>query len=191
MARNKGILATLAAVAATLAWTTAYALPPDEAVDADAAVVSGPASVAPAVGIVGGTGGFSFGSTSCVMASASGTVAEGGETTPDVDVTATACSASAVGSYLNIVCGTGIALGTGTLTEGGGSDSYTVQNFGVLFVAGVGYLSGQATESEADGGGAAGAQPVYGVVVLVPLLPPPSQGCVVQFTATAVLLTSA
>jgi hypothetical protein len=189
----------LAAVTATVALAAAaqpvLALPPDETLDFDVAVLSGPAAVSPSVDLVGGNGNFTFNSASglggCALLSASGTGSEAGEAAMDVEATRT-CSVSALGSYVNVVCGTGVAWGSGTITEGSGSDTYAV-TFQVMFVAGTGYLTGVVTESESDGDGAAGAQPLYGVVNLVPLeTPPPPVGqCTNKFTAAVTLATTA
>jgi len=182
------IPAMLASILATATTTLA-----EETGDADTAAFVGTALVFPAVGFAGGGGNFSFASSTCTLASASGLGGEAGEPTPDAELPPTStCSVNASGTYANIVCGTGIAAGTGSLTEGAGSDSYAAQ-FSIFFTAGVGTLLGVATESEPDGGGVAGAQPVVGTAVLIPEVDPlpPAGMCFDQFTVAVSLTTTA
>jgi hypothetical protein len=183
----------VAAACGTAASATlpAQASAPDETVDGDVAVMEGVATLQPGLAVIGGFGSWSFASgLACVVVSASGTGGEAGERTPDVEASHS-CSATASGQYFNVVCGTGVAGGSGSMSEGEGSDTYTASAFDIAFFAGVGVLQGQATESEADGGGAAGAQPLYGLVVLVPDAVPPADQCTDSFAAVADIATTA
>jgi hypothetical protein len=189
MKRGFGLLAII--LAGCLRGATiegAWASPPDETADADIVVVEGPASVLPSVALVGGGGAFGFASSVCGLASAEGPGTDSGEPLPDAEA-GDLCTVGASGQYGNIVCGTGVAAGSGTITEWGGSDNYTVTGFTASFFAGVGVLSGVVTESDADGSG--DIQPIYGLVLLVPQAPPPVGACVSQFTAVAALATDA
>lgn len=97
------------------------------------------------------------------------------------------CQINASGSYSNIVCGTGTATGSATLTanppaiEGVGASVDVTVNFDILFVGGVGVVTG------ATSAGTLGV--VAGVVVLTPLgssVPPPAGSCVSSFTVVGV-----
>jgi len=189
MTRRCSLATITAAVAAVFTITPALAFPSDETVDADAAVVEGTANVG-VLQFVGGSGSFGFISQVCVVASTSGLDGEPGEQGPDVEASQF-CSAQASGVYNNIVCGTGTAAGTGTLDEGAGSDVYDA-SFNIAFLAGVGVLAGNATETE--GGVTVGSslpRNLAGLVVLAAQLPGPQNGCTVQFTAVADLVTTA
>jgi hypothetical protein len=90
--------------------------------------------------LVGGSGHYTFTSNLCVGVS-------------DTDVSA-ACTVSASGPFQNIVCGTGGAQGTATVTEppapdepNGETDNVT---FGIIFVGGVGVVTGNAGLSQGD-----------------------------------------
>jgi len=190
MVGRRALVVVAAAALPALAAATAP-VAAEEMADLDAAVLSGTAS-APGVLVVGGPPGiFTFNSSVCVMASASGPGGEAGESSPDVEAPDLSCSATATGSYFNVVCGTGLVFGTGSLSEGASSDTYTVTEFSIVFVSGVGVLSGVVTESDADGGGTAGAQPLYGTVLLEPQVLLDTSHCADQFTANVVLETTA
>jgi len=191
MVSRRALVVVAAAALPALAVATAP-VAAEEMADFDAAVLSGTAS-APGVLLVGGPPGiFTFNSSLCVMASASGPGGDAGEPSPDVEVVPdSSCSATATGSYINDVCGTGLVFGTGSLSEGASSDTYTVTEFSIMFVSGVGVLSGVVTESDADGGGTAGAQPLYGTVLLEPQVLVDPSHCADQFTAYVALETTA
>jgi hypothetical protein len=116
-----------------------------------AVTVAAPAYVC----IVGGTGGYSFASNTCVGVS-------------DTEVSA-ACTVSSTGRYQNIVCGTGGAQGTATITEADETDNVT---YGIIFVGGVGVVAGNAGPSIGDPAG--NFEDFAGVVLL--LLNPGTQG---------------
>lgn len=108
------------------------------------------------VAVQGGGGAYTFNSLLCVGAYVNST-------------SAGACVITSSGTYSNIVCGTGSASGSATVTWTGpiGSGSETV-SYGITFVAGVGVMTGGAD----------------GAVVIVATgsgLPDTSQ-CVTQFT---------
>jgi hypothetical protein len=170
----------------------------DEALDLDSAEMEGGATVSPPIQLDGGGGTFSFatatvaGGPACVIMSADGPAA--GETEPLLDGTVDAeagrtCTASASGTYANLVCGTGVAAGSGTLDEGDGSDVYTLADFHVSFFAGVGVLFGAVVgESESDG--TAVEAPVAGVVTIAPTAPLPGAPACVDHLAVAVALAT-
>jgi len=169
----------------------------EELVDTDTAMLGGTASATPPVQLVGGGGSFTYASSVandnvCAMESANAPAT--GENEPplpgvlDAEATTT-CSAAASGTYASQACGTGVIAGSGTLSEGSGSDAYTITTFTVDFFAGVGALVGLATESEVDGGG---PSPVTGLVTMTPLpqvqIPPV---CAATFLVTAMVVTDA
>ena len=178
---------------------TVVAVSAEEQADVDTFVIVGTAVISTQVPLVGGVGNFSFGSSACAFASESGPGGEAGEPLLDAEAGAGmsgSCSATANGSYVNAVCGTGIVYGSGSLVEGSSSDSYTVPEFQIVFVAGVGYLTGLAYESDPDGGGPTETQPLYGVVTASPVpdisdlgqVPPP---CARTFVVTVTVVTTA
>jgi hypothetical protein len=160
-------------------------------------VISCPNGGGNGVPIVGGSGFFAFNSTVCAGLSGVG-LADPDGILGVVDAEVGSCSITANGVYSNIVCGTGTATGNATVAEGVGllanapSDVYNA-GFDILFVAGVGVVTGSATES-ADEGGEPPA-PVVGVVVLGPstkgAVPPPGGECVTAFSVTGVIATTA
>jgi hypothetical protein len=149
----------------------------EETIDADVAVLTGTVQLSPVVALVGGGGAFTFSSSMCEVVSASG-----GAPAPS------GCSANASGDYGNIVCGTGNATGSGSLSENGG-ETYTSPLFTIQFFSGVGVLSGLAEETDSSG---TTSRPLSGVVVLIPTpAVPPLGDCVENFTAEADLATTA
>lgn len=142
------------------------------------------------VPLILGTGTYGFNSTTCVGVSLGGD--EGATAGLEVEAN-TACSVTSTGTYTNVVCGTGLATGNATITEGGGSDTYTVSNYTIVFVGGVGVVVAPTiTESEADGDTVPGVG--AGVVVLTPVgsaVPPPTGLCVTTFTVVGALVATA
>jgi hypothetical protein len=187
---RRQVLATVAAAAASvLTATAAEAAPPDETADGDVAVLVGSASVGD-LQFIEGSGNFTFASTACAVASLSGTDGEAGEPGPDLEASRL-CSAQATGVYNNIVCGTGFVNGTGSLDEGATSDSYSA-SFHIDVLAGVGVLTGTASETENGSSTTPPSQPnLAGLVALAPQLPGPANACTIQFTAAVALVTTA
>ncbi len=105
--------------------------------------------------VVGGSGAYTFASDLCVGASDS-------EATPPVPETSTSCRVAASGSFQNVVCATGAAQGTATITEADETDSV---NFGIIFVGGVGVVAGNGGPSISDSDGS--IEDFLGVVLLV------------------------
>lgn len=113
---------------------------------------------------VGGQGTFSFSTTAVsgdfclgISVSAGVTADEGGNIVASVDAEiptvppvppASNCTITASGSYINVVCGTGIVgppvpggTSSATIAEGGGSDTYNATNYTIVFVGGVGVVA--------------------------------------------------
>jgi hypothetical protein len=105
-------------------------------------------SLSPPVQQVGGSGSYAFQSSKCEEAAP-----------------AKACSISSSGTYTNIVCGTGSASGTATLSPDGKTFSYHI-----TLVAGLGVLTGGAT----------------GLVDIVPTGLGKGKACVTHFTIAAI-----
>jgi len=154
-----------------------------QAGDIDAIGFSGMATVTPAIQLVGGPDGtYSFSTSgsvlglpgACMAVSADSDVTVG---TTDADGEVGPCTLASSGTWHNIVCGTGTAGGTATVTEtpdfvgpgaGKPSDVYTI-NYGIQFVAGIGVLVGTATEQK----DATESSEVVGVVQLAAVGPCP------------------
>jgi hypothetical protein len=145
--------------------------------DVDVVTFSGTAVASPAIPLIGGDGTYTFSTSSngiggtpgqCLGASADTDIALG-TTSGDADIAP--CTITSSGTYHSIVCGTGTAGGTATITEGGDgvagnknpSDVYDV-TYSIQFVAGIGVLTGNATER-----GDVEASPVVGIVALDPV----------------------
>ena len=99
------------------------------------------------------------------------------------------CGISSSGTYTNIVCGTGTATGSASVT---GPEGYGI-NYTITFVAGLGVLLGSGADTD---GGNNGTD--VGIVDIAPntdnhaVAPPPtSNACVTDFLATGVALTAA
>jgi len=123
------------------------------------------ADAIPSVDLLGGNGTFTYfagaSTNACVVAS-------DGEGTPPVPE-AGACSISGGGNYTNIVCGTGTVNG-GTINsiladKGTGS-------FSVIFVLGIGVLTGTFTETGTADDPADGTDTLRGLMVLAAPVPP-------------------
>jgi hypothetical protein len=195
------VIAVAAATALVGLHLTTATAAADETVDIDLFVLGGTATATPPVQLLGGGGTFTYSSNVtgvgnvCAVASL-GAPATGETEGPipgvlDAEV-ATSCSATAGGTYANLVCGTGTAGGsTGSLVEGSGSDTYALVGFSVSFFAGVGVLFGAASESEPDAG-PNNQGTVAGLVVIAPAPPvqsPPA--CALNLAVVAVLFTNA
>jgi hypothetical protein len=143
--------------------------------DADAAVLLGETTTLTQVQLVGGSGSYTFDTTHfegqaghCV-----GVVSTDG---PEV---AASCSIGSTGGYTNIVCGTGTASGSVTLSEADGSDTYGI---GIIFVAGLGVVTSPGLPAVPNGG-------LVGVVQLLPSVDAPvasPPGCVNAFSVAGV-----
>jgi len=116
-----------------------------QSVDVDAVVFAGATgSLTPSVQLSGGTGSFTFGSIACAAASVA--VNADGDT-PDAE--AEACVIAASGTYANMICGTGTADGSATITGTIGVElENTTVNFHIMFTAGVGILTGTAGDGD-------------------------------------------
>jgi len=83
----------------------------------------------------------------------------------------TSCTINSTGAYVNVVCGTGLASGSATVT---GTPNITISSYDIAFVAGVGVLAGTTTPLGA----------VAGVVDITPADTggtPPTGPCVHNF----------
>jgi hypothetical protein len=100
---------------------------------ADVDTVDFTGSAAATVAWVGGSGTFTFSSNECEMASP-----------PEVGV----CAMNAAGTFTNIVCGTGTASGTASLTGPDGTETIT---FTITFSDGQGVVTGNAAEPDGNG----------------------------------------
>lgn len=110
-----------------------------------ACVYLGASSQLPAVGWVGGTGNFYFQTS---LGACAGEV-DGTPTTAVLGPPfAGADSLTATGTFSNVVCGTGVAVGTAELTAGPLSGT---SNFTIPFVAGQGVSVGTYTSFAGDG----------------------------------------
>lgn len=127
--------------------------------DSDVAVFVGHTTGLTPVQLTGGSGSYGFVSDVCAGAST--------DTTPPEVAT---CGISSSGTYTNIVCGTGSAAGSATATEPDSTDTFS---YSILFVSGVGVLTGGAT----------------GVVLIVPTGNGLPSSCVTQFTPVGVAVT--
>jgi len=135
------------------------------------------------VDLVGCGGTFNFSSLACAGASDNGpeNLPPGSPELPST------CNVTASGNFANLVCGTGEASGTAAVTGGGESQSIA---FGIVFVATVGIVTGNANDTSGDGT----ADPADYVVGVVDLGPPtaanvPSVGdCTNGFTVAVAAL---
>ena len=146
------------------------------------AVFSGSSS--DTVQFVGGSGGFTF-STSAPLGCTEVIKVNEPPIPPAVSL-AQACTISAAGNFMNIVCGTGLAGGTATVSDA--TQTITV-NFVIVFVGGVGLLLPGAVPLPTSPG--ASAALTAGVVVITPnsLQTPgtnPSATCTFGFTVNSV-----
>jgi hypothetical protein len=134
-----------------------------------------------------GTGTYSF-STGAPLGCTGISADAPSEVLADVEAPAS-CSISSSGNFTNIVCGTGLAVGTATLAEAG-SDTYNF-SYTIVFVAGVGVLAGTATEV----GGDVAPGAVAGVVQITPTALEtgniPGGECTPGFTVSSVSVTNA
>lgn len=92
-------------------------------------------SLVPPVQAVGGGGSFTFASKTCEAV--------------DTDHGPQACTITASGTYTNIVCGTGTANGTATVTSAGETETIS---FSITFVGGQGKLTGTTSDGDAANG---------------------------------------
>jgi len=119
-----------------------------QSLDVDSTVFAGATgSLNPPVPLTGGSGTFAFSSIACAGASVA-VNADGGDT----DAEAGLCVIVSSGSYSSIACGTGNVSGTSTVTsttavslDGGENGTVT---FNILFIAGVGVLTGTANDGD-------------------------------------------
>lgn len=124
----------------------------------------------------GGCGAFTFSSSACAGVSQS--------VPPSLSEIGT-CSATASGNFKNIICGTGSASGSVTIT---GNESATA-TFNIIFVGTIGVLRGGSTDTSGDEAGESDDQ-LVGVVQLGPAqgggpLPDGPPDCTSAFTITS------
>ncbi len=152
-------LTVLLAVAATAA--LARAPLPAAASDTDPVVFAGTIAPTPPIPDVGGTGSLTYTNGACEMVSSDGEFGE--------------CDLKGSGNYFSIVCGTGSAHATLSMTEHPDGD---LETFGVdiVYVAGIGVAQG-------PGG--------VGVGVLVPLETGPPPTCTTDVEVAGVLVLTA
>jgi len=115
---------------------------------------------------VGGTGTYTFSSDLCVGVSDGPEVGISPAPPPPVPGLGP-CAVSATGPFQNIVCGTGSAQGTASITEADEVDSVS---FGIIFVAGLGVTAGNGGPSIGDSGVGpvpAPSEDFVGVVILI------------------------
>lgn len=144
------------------------------AADADAAVFAGATGTITTVPLIGPSnpdpGSYTFSSSLCAGVSA------------DTDAEVGTCAISSSGTYHSVVCGTGTADGTSTITGGSiavpGPEATLSGPYHIQFVAGVGLLTGS---ESADG------DVTVGVVDIIPTGGNCVQG-VTQFTASGAVV---
>jgi hypothetical protein len=116
-----------------------------------------------------GSGSYGFSSTTCAETSTDPADPNDGGPLQDVD-SPVGCSINSSGTFTNGTCGTGVATGTATITEGADvaptsklpSDTYNV-TYTITFINGSGVLTGTATEQ-----GSGETASVTGAVQIVP-----------------------
>jgi len=147
------------------------------------------------VDLLGGTGGFNYTTQVLLVGAAvcvSDPAVDAGDPGPGVEVGVSAAGAALVGggcsvavtsgTFANLVCGTGSATGTGTIT---GPDGTTTGLFAISFYGTIGIVTGSN-----------GGENIYGVVQLAPPasanLPDAPNGtdidCTRGFTATGAIV---
>jgi hypothetical protein len=177
MSRTTRLLVVAATLATALASGAASAVEPP--VFSDVVTVSACVVANPAVPLLAGPGAFS-GPVACALPAPNLCALQ---SDPDISgeiEPASACTLGSInGTYDNIVCGTGDAVGAATIDAPGVGDDYTV-DFAIRFVAGQGLFTGVAS--------APGEEPdtATGVVDLIPTSPiaPPCPATQIRFTAT-------
>lgn len=134
--------------------------------------------------IIGGSGGYVFTTNGLVCEGLVSTDVPPEAGDPDV---ATSCSISSTGSYTNVICGTGLASGTANLSSGGDPDDSYTASYSIVFVGGIGVLTGSVTANGGDDNGAT----VAGVLSLSPTAAlPPTGECVAGFDVAGVVATT-
>lgn len=128
---------------------------------------------------VGGGGTFNFNSSLCVYASDSDLSEQ------DVPPNGTCNVTVGGGGFNNIVCGTGEAFGTATITATSGPDTNetTTLHFEIIFVGTVGVVVASGTESDSGNAAAVGVVQIAGTPT-PPALGPGLGACVNTFTPT-------
>lgn len=148
----------------------------------DTVVLAGCVNTNPPVPVMGGTGAFTGPVVCAAPYSALPTVcvihSDPELTVPPSEVAPELCTFGFSGAYANIVCGTGSASGTATVTSA--SENYNV-SFSVIFVAGQGVLTGTAPTDD-------GTDVFAGPVDILPTSPFPPGCPVSQFRFTATLV---
>ncbi|HEV7680205.1 MAG TPA: hypothetical protein VGQ42_16710 [Candidatus Dormibacteraeota bacterium] len=163
----------LAGVATGLAALTP-AIMPASASASTAAVAAFSGSASATVDWVGGAGSFSFATSAPLGCTAAGVV----NNTP----VAGACTISASGTFVNVVCGTGTATGSATVTTSGGT---VTVGFQIVFVATVGLI----LPTVPPAGVVAGVVQITANSPQVPTATPPTFGvCTNGFTVSSVSL---
>ncbi|MGI8609331.1 MAG: hypothetical protein ACR2MY_08920 [Candidatus Dormibacteria bacterium] len=127
--------------------------------------------------LVGGGGTFGFNSGTCaLMSDVDSTTEPAGS---EVD---THCSVTASGSFANIVCGTGTADGSASISS---TDGSALISFHIVFAGGVGTITGSGTESDGGTG-----LVVAGTVQIAPDAGGSPPVCTNGFTVTTVATLS-
>lgn len=137
---------------------------------------------------VGGTGPYNFASTICAYASDVEVPADAGAVAELTGGLATnGCTVNpAGGNFDNVVCGTGFADGTATITANLGGDlgETTTVAYSIVFAGTVGIITGTANESDSGQSWIAGAVQIRAIVT-PPTPGAPGQGaCTTTFTPT-------
>lgn len=135
--------------------------------------------------LVGGSGAYDF-TTSGLVCQVVVSEDVSPDATPDAPPP-NGCSLTSTGSYINIVCGTGLASGTANVSANADDDDFTA-SYSIVFVAGLGVLSGTVLSSNGDDFGAS----LVAVLTLSPTAAlPPTGECAAGFNVTGVaMLTS-
>lgn len=165
-------------VAGTILAAGALTLSPLAAsADVDAVVFAGATGTITTVPLIGPSnpdpGSYTFGSAICAGASV--------DTAP-AGAQAGTCVIASSGTFHNIVCGTGSAAGTATVSAGGllpSAEQTETITYSITFVAGVGLLTGSSSDGDTTAG----------VVSIIPTGGNCVQG-VTQFTASGAVLAA-
>ena len=148
--------------------------------DADVAILGGSfGSFTPPVFGLGPSSGQYTVSGNCSLIAAGVSVPTFVDVPPDEGLTGGTCrGVSGSGTFNSLSCGTGTAAGTIDVVEPAGDTA--VLSYTIVFVAGVGALTG----TWADDGGSG---PAVGVVLIVPANPTDCTGVVSEYDFTAVV----
>jgi hypothetical protein len=109
------------------------------------------------IAVVGGHGTYNFSTSASSAIPVTCTVED-----TDRDGDGGACSITSNGTYTNVVCGTGLASGSATITNNANPSISVSIGYTIVFAAGLGVIEGSAAESDGGSG------PVLGVVDIRP-----------------------